>query len=251
LFDNFKDDSVYFRILVQAFRDIWSARRPAEGLKAAAGSPQTGYSPAIFHTSNLEAAKAVILNPVPDMTTDQRWEVETQNLAGALAGVLKLDKQSCILDYGCGVGRVAKALIDRYECSVVGVDISAEMRRLAVEYVKSDRFSACEPAMLDRMIAEGFRATGAYACWVLQHCQQPARDIERIDAALAPGAPFYVLNSDHRWVPTDRGWASDDVSIEQLLAARFDVISKSGVSDLVGSRILASESYAMVLKARE
>jgi hypothetical protein len=52
-------------------------------------------------------------------------------------------------------------------------------------------------------------------------------------------------------VPTDRGWASDDVSIEQLLAARFDVISKSGVSDLVGSRILASESYAMVLKARE
>ena len=242
---------MYFRILVQAFRDIWSARRSADGVKAAVGNPKAGYSPAIFHTSNLEAAKAVILNPVPDMTTDQRWEVETQNLVAALAGVMKLDKQSRILDYGCGIGRVAKALIDRYDCSVVGVDISAEMRQLAVEYVKSDRFTVCEPADLDRMIAEGFRATGACACWVLQHCQEPARDIERINAALSPGAPFYVLNSDHRWVPTDRGWASDGISIEQLLAARFDVISKSGVSDLVGSRILASESYAMVLKARE
>jgi SAM-dependent methyltransferase len=184
------------------------------------------------------------------MSTDERWEFETQNLVEELGRVMNLSTESRIVDYGCGIGRVAKALIDQYGCSVVGVDISAEMRRFAAEYVKSERFVACEPAGLDRMIAEGFRATGAYACWVLQHCHAPEQDIRRIESALTSGAPFFVLNSDHRWVPTDRGWAADGVSVEKLLVARFETLSKTGVSHLVGSEILAGQSYAMLLKVR-
>lgn len=239
---------MYFQMLIRLLRDIWGARRSGEFSTSSVATPGATYSPTIFHAGDLETAKAIILNPMPDMTTDERWEVETQNLVEELGRVMSLSTQSRILDYGCGIGRVAKALIDRYGCSVVGVDISAEMRRFAVEYVKSERFVACEPAALDRMIAEGFRATGAYACWVLQHCHTPEQELRRIESALAPGALLFVLNSDHRWVPTDRGWAADDVSVEELLVARFETISKTGVSHLVGSKILAGQSYAMLLK---
>lgn len=184
------------------------------------------------------------------MTTNERWEIETQNLSEQLGRELNLNSESRILDYGCGIGRVAKALIERYRCTVIGVDISPDMRRLAVDYVGSERFVTCDPAKIDQMIKEGFQATGAYACWVLQHCRAPEQDIERIQLALAPGAHFFVLNSDHRWVPTDRGWAADGISVENLLAARFETVSKSGVSQLVGSKILADQSYAMLLKVR-
>lgn len=241
---------MYFQMLMRLFRDIWSSRRSGDSATSNAATPGASYSPTIFHVDDLETAKVIILNPMPDMTTDERWEVETQNLVEELGRVMNLSRESRILDYGCGIGRVAKALIDRYGCSVVGADISAEMRRFAVEYVKSDRFVACEPAALDRMIAEGFRATGAYACWVLQHCHAPEQDIGRIESALAPGALFFVLNSDHRWVPTDRGWAADGISVEELLVVRFKTISKTGVSHLVGSKILAGQSYAMLLKVR-
>jgi SAM-dependent methyltransferase len=237
-------------MLIRLLRDIWGSRRSADFAASNAAAQGPSYSPTIFHAGDLETAKAVILNPMPDMTTDERWEVETQNLVAELGLVMNLNAQSRILDYGCGIGRVAKALIDRYGCSVVGVDISADMRRFAVEYVKSERFVAYAPAAVDRMIADGFRATGAYACWVLQHCQAPEQDIGRIESALTPGALFFVLNSDHRWVPTDRGWVADDVSVEELLVARFETISKTGVSGLVGSKILAGESYAMLLKVR-
>ena len=237
-------------MLIRLLRDIWRSRRSRGLATSNPVAPGPSYSPTIFQARDLEAAKAIILTPTPDMTTDERWEVETQNLVEELGRVMSLEAESRILDYGCGIGRVAKALIDRYGCSVVGVDISAEMRKFAAEYVKSDRFVACDPPTLDRMIREGFRATGAYACWVLQHCHVPEQDIHRIESALSPGALFYVLNSESRWVPTDRGWATDGVSVEELLKARFEALSKSGVSQLVGSPLLAGQSYAMLLKVR-
>lgn len=235
-------------MLIRRFRDIWSPRRSADVAALSVTTPCARYSPAVFSAIDLEAAKAIILNAAPDITIDERWKIETDNLVEELGRVMGLGTGSRILDYGCGVGRVAKALIDRYGCSVFGVDISADMRRLAVDYVKSERFVVCDPATLAGMIRKGFHATGAYACWVLQHCNAPEEDIGLIESALIPGALFFVLNSDHRWVPTDGGWTSDGVSVEKLLAARFEMISKTGVSRLVGSKILADQSHAMLLK---
>lgn len=202
------------------------------------------YDPRMFDVADVESAKFVILNPTPDMTTAARWEVETRNLIDHLGRITPLDGNSCVLDYGCGVGRIGKALIERYGCSVVGVDISADMRRLACEYVKSERFVACDPEALERMVAEGFSATHACACWVLQHCKEPSEDIARIESALAPGGHFFVLNSNYRWVPTDRGWAADGISVEELLQARFDSVAKTGASHLVVSTIVAALDIA-------
>jgi cyclopropane fatty-acyl-phospholipid synthase-like methyltransferase len=56
-----------------------------------------------------------------------------------------------VLDYGCGIGRLAKAMIDASGCSVVGLDTSPEMRKLADDYVGSDRFIAVSPSQFDAL----------------------------------------------------------------------------------------------------
>lgn len=237
-------------MLIRLLRNIWKSTRSTDSGTSIATNQRPSYSPAIFHPVDLETAKSIILTRTPDMTTNERWEIETRNLSELLGRELNLDSESRILDYGCGVGRVAKALIERYRCSIIGIDISPDMRRMAVDYVGSERFVACDPEKIDQMIKEGFQATGAYACWVLQHCRAPEQDIERIQLALTPGAHFFVLNSNNRLVPTDRGWAADSISVEKLLMAKFDTISKSDVSRLVGSKMLADQSYSMLLKVR-
>ena len=94
------------------------------------------------------------------------------------------------------------------------------------------------------------QATHACACWVIQHCLEPEADLERIHSALARGAWFFVLNSTVRWVPTDRGWVQDGISVEELLAARFEVLAKTDNPAEVVSPILAGQSYSMLLRKR-
>lgn len=208
------------------------------------------YRPQIFEVEDLESAKRIILTPEPGTTTEERWEDETPYLAAEIGKALGLDQASCVIDYGCGIGRVAKRLIERYGCAVVGVDISLSMRQLAPAYVASDRFTACAPEMLDRMVAQGFRATHACACWVIQHCALPEIDLARIDSALASDGLLFVLNNNHRCVPTDHGWANDGVSIETLLTEKFDKVAKSRLPEVITTAEIANGSFIMTLRKR-
>src|SRR6185503_7519527 len=118
-------------------------------------------------------------------STQERWETETPALASLAGAVLKLTPDSRVLDYGCGIGRLSKALIERFGCRVTGVDISAPMRALAPDYVRSHRFEAITPAALfDR--GEGAFDAGL-AIWVLQHCHKPQADSGLIRRALRAG----------------------------------------------------------------
>lgn len=208
------------------------------------------YRPDIFEVNDLESAMRIILTPETGMSTQERWEYETPYLVGEIGHTLGLDDNSCVLDYGCGVGRIARGLIERHNCFVIGVDISTGMRQLAPEYVKSDRFSVCAPAMLDRMVARGLRVTHAYACWVIMHCPAPETDLARIDSALANDGRLFVLNSNHRCVPTDHGWASDGVSVEEILTGRFEKIAKGNLPEVITTAEIANSTYTMTLRKR-
>ncbi len=208
------------------------------------------YKPDVFEVQDLAAAMQIILTPEPGTTTQERWEYETPFLVDAIGSALGLDEHSCVLDYGCGVGRLAKGLIERYGCHVLGVDISTSMRQLAPGYVKSARFSVCTPEMLECMTAQGLRVTHACACWVLQHCLAPDTDLARIDAALAPGGGFFVLNGSYRSVPTDQGWASDGIAVETLLTQRFEAVARGDLPEVISTPELARTSFTMTLRKR-
>src|SRR5262249_29871734 len=94
------------------------------------------YNPEIFSVRNVREPKALILT-AETSTTDARWEQETPLLCGLIDARAKIGPETVVLDYGCGIGRMSKALIERYGCRVIGVDISPSMRALAVEYVGS------------------------------------------------------------------------------------------------------------------
>ena len=208
------------------------------------------YRPQVFDVPDVDAAKAIILTPERGTTTAERWEVETPYLVDAIGRELALGPDHCVLDFGCGIGRIAKALIDRHGCRVVGVDISERMRSIAPEYVGSARFVAWSPEELDARVAGGFRASHAVACWVIQHVLQPDAELARIEAALAPGGELFVLNQGHRAVPSNLGWIDDGISVEALLTARFDVVSRGVLPEIVTTPELAAMTYTMRLRKR-
>ena len=98
------------------------------------------YNPKVFDVSNIQDAKNIILTPEAGMKTDERWEKETKYLSLDISEFFKdFNKDKIIIDYGCGIGRLSKELIEKFDCKVLGVDISSSMRELAVNYVDNKK----------------------------------------------------------------------------------------------------------------
>jgi ubiquinone/menaquinone biosynthesis C-methylase UbiE len=181
----------------------------------------------------MQRAKEIILtNEGPGADTETRWAIETPYVLGLIRNAFSLRSDMVVLDYGCGVGRMAKAMIDASGCSVIGLDISQGMRKLADEYVRSDRFIAVSPGQFDIMVGAGLRVHAAIAVWVLQHCLAPADDVERIRRGLAAEGNCFVLNMPKRAIPALRDkvtenagfvWASDAIDVAALLRTAFRV----------------------------
>jgi SAM-dependent methyltransferase len=179
------------------------------------------YNPQIFDLPTIGDAMRIILTP-EDSTTEHRWATETPYLADLVSRSFSLTANSLVLDYGCGIGRMAKELIARHGCSVVGVDISPNMRAMSVAYVGSDRFFPCAPAMLDLLLDRGLRFDLALSVWVLQHCSNVTEDVARIARALASDGGLFVVNQRSRAVPTiELGWVDDGIDVYALLRETF------------------------------
>jgi len=164
---------------------------------------------------NVEEAVNIILCPTEGLTAEQRWADE----APALMCIIEryIEPQSRVLDYGCGIGRLAKPLIEKLRCSVVGVDISPNMRALATSLVDSPRFFALDPVMFDAIVPET-TFDAAIAIWTLQHCIDLATAIARIHNTMKTGGRLVILNNRTRCVPVEGGeWADDGQNVEQMI----------------------------------
>jgi cyclopropane fatty-acyl-phospholipid synthase-like methyltransferase len=181
------------------------------------------YSRAVFDVPSEQAARRIILTPEGGEGTDERWERETPHLVDLIGEHLRPPPDALYIDYGCGIGRLAKAMIERFDCRVLGVDISQSMRALAPNYVGSQNFSAISPHMLHTMVGGGLRVDGALSVWVLQHVLDPVLDISLIQRSLSPRASLFVVNLLVRAVPTAEGkWANDGKDIAALLDGCFE-----------------------------
>lgn len=182
------------------------------------------YDPSVFYVASLKQAKAIILTP-EGLGTEARWEKETPWLAELAISKLGLSASSKVLDYGCGVGRIARALIEGSGCRVFGLDISSAMRALAPGYVDSPNF---------RILAEGVQppiVDSVVSVWVLQHAEQPEADLDLILSVLQPGGKFFLVNNVQRALPVSfRGqgkqFVQDKVDFEELLRERFRVLEE-------------------------
>lgn len=205
--------------------------------------PGANYTPEIFDVRDIDEARRIILTAESGTTTDERWTKETPWLADRILEHFPLTERHVVIDFGCGLGRMAKALIERTRCWVVGVDMSQGMRQLAPGYVQSAKFAVVSPPMLDLMIARGFRAELAIAIWVLQHVAQPDVDVGRLQRVVAPGGGVFVANNLRRAVPTDRGWAHDGIDVDGLLARSFVPAWRGALPPEIGGDVLPGASF--------
>ena len=175
------------------------------------------YNPGIFSVSSEQQARDIILTQEADQDSRERWVRETPYLTNLILSKVKLDEDSLVLDYGCGVGRISKELITITNCTSIGVDISSSMRGYAATYVDDDNFFACPPKSFEK-IGALWRCDLAIAVWVLQHCLEPEEDLRTIISSLYQGGKLFVVNMITRAVPTlERGWVNDGVDIRQVI----------------------------------
>jgi SAM-dependent methyltransferase len=176
------------------------------------------YDSGVFDVGNdIDRAKWVILNPDGVHTPEERWQVETEYLLDLMDAYMP-SRDATALDFGCGIGRVAKPLIERKGWDILGLDISSSMLRMATKYVCSPKFLGMKPDTFSWLARFTLSVDFAIATWSLQHCQHPKEDVALITAALRPGGRLFVLNAAQRFVPSrERPWSDDGVNIYDLL----------------------------------
>ena len=71
------------------------------------------YYPEIFSgvVDEDDAKRVILTSEGPDADTATRWAVETPYVLELANNALSLRPGMVVLDYGCGIGRVAKAMI--------------------------------------------------------------------------------------------------------------------------------------------
>lgn len=174
-----------------------------------------------FLVRNMQQAKAIVLTP-EDSTTEERWIKETPYLVDMIVHTMHPSERHRVLDFGCGPGRIAKSLITKTRCMVVGVDTSTSMRSLAPAYVLNDRFMACAPDMLDIVQPMHF----ALSIWALQHVPALSGSINLIHKKLASYGKLFVVNANNRCVPAPDGqWFDDKQDVRELLCSVFNEVS--------------------------
>lgn len=206
------------------------------------------YTPEVFDVPDLGAAKQIILTPTAEgRDTQARWQIETEYLLNLIGHCCKLRPGSTVLDYGCGIGRLAKPIIERFGARVTGVDISPQMRALAIDYVASDRFTVLRPEGLDCLLREGEQFDAIISVWTLQHAKHPHDDIDRIEQALRRDGRLFVVNEKRRCVPTrELGWIDDGIDIRKELANAFECIVEGRLlPDKVGEGLSESAFWAV------
>ena len=194
----------------------------------------------LFKPKSFEEARHAVVGDCNSISMEERWKIETPLFAEA---VLKYAGDvSNILDYGCGVGRIAKEILARKpRHKVVGLDNSSDMLVEANRYVNNPQFETTLPNQLKDKFFDL-----AYCIYVLQHV--PAIEIrtilQRIHHHLKDDGIFIYCSSDYRMaIRYDQAGFFDDrflgVNLREEISRYFIKVGELFDSEtIVGSPVL-------------
>lgn len=157
------------------------------------------YNPDFFNPGTFEDAKRVVLG-YGLSETENKWEIETRWNINLFKTKNFINKESVVLDWGCGVGRLSKVIIENFGCRVVGVDLSQKMLEYARENVNSENFTTLT---VDEYKNIDIKFTEAIAVWTVQHSIDPDGDIKLIKQNLLKEGKLFVFEETHPCLPTN------------------------------------------------
>jgi ubiquinone/menaquinone biosynthesis C-methylase UbiE len=180
-----------------------------------------GYQSAIFDPISLEHAKDIVLTP--DDNDPNRFTEATKYFVDVIKKENLINESSIVLDFGVGMGRVSKELIDDFNCKIVGTDISLNMLVYATQYVNNPKnFVTCNKVTYTKVFDV------CIASFVLQHVENPIEEIENIYNSLKLNGYLVCLNNfKQRLVPGDWRedksviWFDDHFDIFKYLNSKF------------------------------
>ena len=187
------------------------------------------YFKEVFDPRSIEEAMNTCLTE--DANDPDKFVNETKFLVDFLKEQQLVQPSTKVLDFGCGVGRISKALIQEVGCQVVGFDISETMLKYAVERVNDDKFI---PVIYDKNMstADKPKFDLIIASLVLQHSEHPLYDIDVMKLLLNDGGRLVIINEDTRYVPIGKDnngyviWENDKIDILQEVAKDFQLVSQ-------------------------
>ena len=162
------------------------------------------YNPKLFTPMDLNHAKDIVITPDP--IDPNKFENFTNEAIKIITDANIINETSCVVDFGCGMGRMSKAIVDTFNCEVIGVDLNLPMLKLATMYVNNpNKFVTCNSIDKDDSIDV------CLAMFVIQHVLDPKLEIKKIADILKPNGYFILLNETNlRLVP---GGQAEDKSI--------------------------------------
>ncbi len=184
----------------------------------------------LFKPQSLEEGKHAVVGDCNGIPMAERYAQETPLFARKIVELIPANTvlPAYILDYGCGVGRIAKEILkEREGIEIVGVDASEEMRELARKNVNDAAFAPASPQAIDKEKVYD----AAYLVYVLQHV--PAIEIreilQRIHYSLKDHACLFYCSSDYRMaIRYDGKGFFDDrflgVDLQEELSRYFDLV---------------------------
>lgn len=185
------------------------------------------YIKEVFDVGTFEHAKHVVLTSDPN--DPEKFQRETNFLVDTIKAqdFISLTENSTVLDFGCGMGRVAKELIKTFNCKVIGLDISPSMLQYAKLYAASlTKFEGTQQYSVPESVDI------ALSILVLQHAENPAKEIDNIISVLKPGGIFILLNENKRFVPGDVDknrfvvWKDDNFDVFSYAESKLQFIKK-------------------------
>ena len=181
------------------------------------------YIKQVFNATNLDMAKDICLSK--DVRYPNKFEEETQFLINFIKEKKIINSKTRVADFGCGVGRISKEIIETFNCNIVGFDISTHMLLLADQYVENpDRFKAQK---YTKEFVWGKNKFDLFlASFVLQHSEHPERDIDFIYNNLNDEGILILVNEPERLWPIDvkdgyAVWYDDKIDITELVSKKF------------------------------
>jgi len=177
-----------------------------------------------FDVTTFPQAKNVVLSDDPD--NPNKFNEETEFLVNAIRDFNIVTSQSVILDFGCGMGRVAKKLIETFDCNIFGTDISPSMLQFANIYVSKPKQFKTSKSYTDKETIDV-----CLSAFVIQHTESPVVEINNIYDVLKPNGYLVLLNEHKRFVPTDVDsqryvvWNDDGFDVHGYVGTRFTKIN--------------------------